>query len=242
MEEDEEDEDDWEDEPLSLEEQGEKLRATVGECIHEWCRLEDALVGVLSWALNVPHRKAGVIFSTVASFAVKLDFIDVLCSEELEDKPELEFWKSAVINLRMLASARNVLAHHSPITRADLDYEDPTKWQPVIQPNSYDARRRARRRGYTRSDTSMLAWYMRRMERQLTDFVYHLDGTQESARQFCKAMEKLEPPDELKGKPMPEGKKRKRETVRRKPQPGKWIGPDVTTEQLAEIIAKMVED
>ncbi len=91
------------------------LRREVGDCIHSWCELERALVSVLSWVLNTPDHKADIIFAGVVSFAAKLDFIDELMQEELEDRPELAFWVSMAGNLRTLSKG----AERSCAPRAD---------------------------------------------------------------------------------------------------------------------------
>ena len=213
-------EDDRESDAIPFFREGWAMREAVGDCIHSWCTLEKALVSVLSWALNTPEHKAGIVFSTVHGFAVKLDFINELMEDELEDRPELEFWRSMVGNLRTLATARNVLAHHSPITRIGETCAHPSHWKTVISPNAHDPRRRIeKRRGFTLVDTQFLAADIKRHERLLGEFVCHLDETKLNARVYCKAEKKVKLYDELKGTSAPKPKKRKKTRTRAKVKP-----------------------
>ncbi|WP_020084943.1 hypothetical protein [Hyphomicrobium zavarzinii] len=200
------------------------LRREVGDCIHSWCELERALVSVLSWVLNTPDHKADIIFAGVVSFAAKLDFIDELMQEELEDRPELGFWVSMAGNLRTLSKARNVLAHHAPITRLVSRPDDPVKMKTVISPSRADPRRRAKkRRGYTLADTRMLAMEIKHHAGLLDELVYHLDETQLRPNVFHKAHKPLDLFNELKNAPAWSGKKKKKTWEREKAKPPVWF-------------------
>jgi hypothetical protein len=212
------------------------IAEAVGDCIHSWCRLEEALVAVLSWVLNTPQRKAGIIFATVTGFAVKLDFINELMEDELEEREEIKFWRGMVINLRLLASARNVLAHHSPVTRFAGDAEDPSKWRSVISPNTYDVRRRMeKRRGFTLVDVQCLAADIKRHEGLLGDLVCHLDETQVEANIFCHELKKIELHNELKDYPAL-ARKTKKSRARVKRRPPIVIDPRWDEAKLKEIL------
>lgn len=217
------------------------MQAAVGDCIHAWCMLEHALVDVLSWTLNTPHYKAGVVFSTVHSFAVKLDLINELMEDDLEGRDELTFWRSIVSNLRTLSGARNVLAHHSPMTRVDQDFDDPSKWRSVISANNYDPRPRMdKRRGFTLVDVQFLATDIKRHEGLLSEFVYHLDGMLEKPRVFCKKTSKLELYNELQAKPKSIQRKRKKTRTRIAPKPPMPLD-GLNAEQIAEVLAKHMD-
>jgi hypothetical protein len=100
----------------------------------------------------------------------------------------------------------------------------------------------AKRRGFTLIDMQFLAADIKRTEGYLSEFVYHLDGTREQPRIFCKPVNRLELHDELRDKPAPTGKKRKKSRTRAKAKPPVPINPDWNAEQIAHVISDSMGD
>lgn len=104
------------------------LEACVGKVIDRWATLENQLLILAAWGLDMDMHDTSRLTSSFKSFSLSLDFTQSLCAPRMKSRAYLN---SLVDLIRESSGDRNFIAHTQIVSHGDAPSFEEIDWQDV---------------------------------------------------------------------------------------------------------------